>query len=27
VAQLIGEVHPREPGPLEGEDDQPAHKW
>ena len=25
AAQLIGEVHPREPGPLEGEDDEPAH--
>jgi hypothetical protein len=25
LAQLVGEVHSREPGPLEGKDNEPAH--
>ena len=25
LAQLVGEVHPHEPGPFKGKDDQPAH--
>jgi hypothetical protein len=25
LGELVGEIHPHEPGPFKGEDDQPAH--